>query len=1007
MKKVYVLLYVFLMLMLSSLVVAETLYIQSTPYTNAHWNGKITTRTEWGQSFTFKNDSTQYQLTNFSARSWSASSCISCSTTLFNFTLYNESTNVTLLAWGSVLGASFSNGAWTKIQINQTLHPINNDSEVYMFVENNRTGADGYWQWGFSSNNYPDGQVYRSSADGVWSGQVAEDMTFRVYAQDFIPPPGIAGEVTLKLPLNSTTTKNETSVFSYNVSFDPTNCSLYTNQTGVFNITNTTTSALANQTEIFNVTLTDGYVLWTVGCNNGTDDILANENRTFFVDASDPTIDVFGDISTNQSFTLGPISATFNFTDNLLLHTYNISIDNTQIQSQTGLNTTFFQVNFSHDTSYLNHGVHNLTIVLADGHTANKLYHPQSYKLSNGIFNDYLQIEFEPPYKWGQLKIKNKNKHFLDNWNWEEEKDRFKFSFKPHDKRKKYVFTIETDGPITIIENDQTKYKKWLIYNDHWLDFMPYQDVELNRLSDNEVEVTINNVNEYQDLITFESLGDLNIVTQTYEFYKANVTVSFDNNTLGNVPRNHLLEITRDPTFISGADAILSVDGRNITPLKVTGSNLIAFQSIDSVVYTNTSIQLPLNWTFNITGPVSFVTNTTNTTNQTLFGAGVGLCAGDLIYPVVNITYYDQVSGIQLSAQNDYGVILDDGINQTNLTGIFSDLTPNTHVFCTNLNPTVVNYTWNMYGDMEITRIDYATKFFNIPFGGPIVVGNNPTNDLHITLLDTANATTIQYNWLTTSFQPIDGTLKIFECNVNGTKTLTESVVIVNGIAIANIVLLNKLYSYEVVIGDVTFTDSSFTTCHPEPSNTATYYINVDAVDLGPELGLLFVDCLLNKIGTDIANMTWTDNPESDTTIEGCLIGFRQTIHGLTQVYENCTTTGSIIRNVPDNGNPYYVTGEVRQGDSVIQCGNTLSFFEDKETSDLLGLTAIFAVILIISTLALIYASKGGDGMLMATGVGVIISFVLGIVGFGWPITLAIVCFVLVIAMIGRYSRAQ
>jgi hypothetical protein len=175
-----------------------------------------------------------------------------------------------------------------------------------------------------------------------------------------------------------------------------------------------------------------------------------------------------------------------------------------------------------------------------------------------------------------------------------------------------------------------------------------------------------------------------------------------------------------------------------------------------------------------------------------------------------------------------------------------------------------------------------------------------------------------------------------------------------------------------------------------------------------PVIGLFSVDCNLEKIAPTIVKMSWTSNIYDSSDITACIVGYRQDIYNKTEVYRSCTnaSSGSLTRDVSVSTSTYYISGEIEQNGNHGVCRNDVVFFAQSDTSSLLGVTGLFAIALLIISLAFLYA---GEGELTIVGalVGVFIAWLLGMLSMPWIIVSGIVIFGVGIIIIGRYTKVN
>lgn len=411
------------------------------------------------------------------------------------------------------------------------------------------------------------------------------------------------------------------------------------------------------------------------------------------------------------------------------------------------------------------------------------------------------------------------------------------------------------------------------------------------------------------------------------------------------------------------------------------------------------------NWTFSCQGASAYNTGVeltayVNSSVVPVVPIIINTCGvGSAIYPVLNMTYFDDESGGAITLSNGVDLTFNDGVNTLNHEKVYTGNI--TDSLCTNVNPVNRTYSWNMYGTLNLQKDDYATRLWLIDSADPFNISNNPIYELPLYLIPLNDSSTVNYNWFTTGFQPIDGIMHVYKCEQDGTRTLIESAPITDGNSLANIELLNTPYSYEIYTGGKTYTNNvSYTQCHLESQTDITYYVDVSGTDYGSQIGLYSVQCSVTKSGQDV-QVNWSSNPEDDSAITGCIQAYRDTSSGQVLIYENCTSTGfSITRTIPNNTNSYYAKGKLYQAGYSIECPNVAYFPSVTTAQQSFGLTAVFAVVIFIMSLVLIYHGDG-EGTLIAAVIGVLITAFLGIIIMPWTLAVSIISFLVIIVAIG------
>lgn len=752
----------------------------------------------------------------------------------------------------------------------------------------------------------------------------------------------------------------------------------------------------------------EGNYIWNINCNNNS--FWGDSNFTLIIDTTAPMLE--GTTFANLSiFFNNNLTGQFNFSDNNLVHFVNISIDGIlSIFLNESINLPTFSVDISQNITGLSRGNHNLIVTVSDAHTAKELKDPSGWNVKNGIFNNYLEYNIRGKYTPLDLKISIEDGSIFDDWTYKVKKDSYSEIVKPNKPKSEQIFLIESTQPMEVVTQDNNYGGEWLIIDEHWKDFVlkeePNAIIEyIELINPYTARVKITNITNNINRLEFNSIGDLNILTIIYNFTVANVTETFQNPIFEDFASNLTLDFNGGFTGVPSS-VILQWNDINTTPsLIISNSTLIRYTDIRTAnLNVSNSTNIEHQWFIIFNSSILNETDFTLPQNQTLLNINVSQCEGANIYPILNITYFNEIiQTTELFPQNDFDLTIFDGTFFYNQTGVFtSSPSSSNHTFCTNLNPDQVDYSWTMWNTMEINLISFATRFFNIPAGSPLTLSNNPKTDLSILLIPESNATAVEYTWTTTDFQPIDGTMKVFRCNPDGSESLTDSPVIVSGRAVSNIELLTALYKYTVTIGDTTFSQPSFSTCHPESSTIVTFRVNTGITNVVPAIGLLLTSCSLTKVNNNTVNLEWGINTKSDATIEGCVIARKNTNNGLTTILQNCSNTSNFDTSFSES-NSYFVNAELRQSGITIQCEDVISFFTKTGTQDLLGNAGVFASILLIMGLFLLFVGEG-KGFMGAAGVGIIGAWILGILAFNWIIVSSLIAFLIIITLIGKQA---
>lgn len=374
------------------------------------------------------------------------------------------------------------------------------------------------------------------------------------------------------------------------------NCSLVINGT-----INQTKEVLDNPDQPLNFSeiLSDGSYEYYINCTNGPS--VANSSlRIFHVDTTNPGL-VTNFINNTVNF-ISNLTAQFNVTDNLVLHSINVSIDGSQFEGITSINSSSYSYNLSVNTQNLSVGNHTLTFRFADGHTATELKSSKDYNPSNGLFNNYMKFDFKGEYERTYVKIQNKNSSLFDSFTASPEEDRYSITFEPNSLSDTYEFIVESDQEI-FVYNSPTYKGDWIVFNDHWLDFViPNQknlEVNIRRVKKNEVVVRLTGVDSKLSRLVFQSIGDLNIVTRTYNFFNSNSSLTYTTPVREGSQQTITFEINTSSGITTEASLTWNGSSKTVTRTNFSGFNRYTANFNTSLI-SSSQVTTPFVWTYNI-----------------------------------------------------------------------------------------------------------------------------------------------------------------------------------------------------------------------------------------------------------------------------------------------------------------------------------------------------------------------------------------------------------------------
>jgi hypothetical protein len=497
----------------------------------------------------------------------------------------------------------------------------------------------------------------------------------------------------------------------------------------------------------------------------------------------------------------------------------------------------------------------------------------------------------------------------------------------------------------------------------------------------------------------------LNTVIVVYNFFTASVSETFEDPIVSTTQTEYNLTIANSPIVSS---ALLEWNGTtNLTATRLVLNSTHERMRVLYIPQENitTDVEITHRWWFNVSSGFE----NTSVQTQTIYFPDIGLCSGLRTYPVINFSYRDEVTMDLITADMSYTLDVTDGTNTFNLTGGFSGQTSD--ALCTNLNPDNITFNWAYSGRLTLDKDGYATRVYNIDALAPEQMSNNPVTNKELFLISLGNSTTVTYTWRTTDWALIEGTMQVFRCNENGSTSLVESTPIISGKANANIELITQTYSYNVMIGGVTYSNPiGYSLCHAESATELSFFVEVFETTVDELMGQVTTQCVITKIDSNTVQMDWGPNPLDPTNyLTGCVQVYRDSVLGQTLVFEDCSVEAEGYSRqviIPNSTNNYLVGGVMEFENTRTPCSNTVSFYQTAFSDDVgFGLSGLFGAFMLVASMGLFYA---GDGELtvIGSGVGFIFAWALGVMsGINIMAVSFIIFITLLVAFIGRYSR--
>lgn len=344
-----------------------------------------------------------------------------------------------------------------------------------------------------------------------------------------------------------------------------------------------------------------------IGQCNGTS-LYMNVNSTTYSIIYDPVGPTFTFAHFNDEYGwfTNNITGTWSFYD-LNLYRINITIDEQySIFSQIGLNTTDYTYTLNHFIGNMTPGRHNLTVYMADSHTKKAL--EKEWTTSKSLLGNEMQFDVGKGKEKNSITIAALDKDtFFNPWETEKTQDKITFKYSSKKNLETYHFEITSTKPIDIIDNPKTKWKKWIVTGDEWVDFYtedePDAKVSIVRNSENSVIFEVGGIKDFKS-IEFQSVGEINSIHEHYQFNVYNTTLTYlpsivegqsQNSTLtinhGAQPMNYsqtfTYNFTTHPISTTSYGTYDVLSSQFYSPSVVTTSNLLGTWLIKTVGENN------------------------------------------------------------------------------------------------------------------------------------------------------------------------------------------------------------------------------------------------------------------------------------------------------------------------------------------------------------------------------------------------------------------------------------
>lgn len=719
----------------------------------------------------------------------------------------------------------------------------------------------------------------------------------------------------------------------------------------------------------------------TFSINGTTWDNSRNTTTTnlFYVDTVTPVIaSTFVENITALQTNL--LTAQFNFTDETVLFSWNVTIDGVIIGNQSGLSSTFYQYNMSYNMSGFPYGPHQLRTRVTDGHTAEIL--KEEYEISDGLFNDKLVFSTSS----NDIEVSKKSKSISDTWQTTKELDRYSFSIESSDKSSTQTFVVETEDPIYIINRPDLEYKSWIVSGNHWIDFKVKDqedfEVDIVKLSETTAEVTVSNIKN-PEFVQFESIGELNVYEKNYTFYTFNASISYAPSVIETNPTTFFLTVFKNSSQWSISNVLGYVNSVLISnSLNVSNSSYDIYMATYAPGLGSPAFNT-LSWNFTAT-PQTYVLSA----QQAVVDIMADNCTNSTFARALNFTLLDEVNRTRINGTLNIALTMVSG----NLSQpvIFNQSFSGKDIYSICISPS--DATYNVSAIAQFTSPGYQTRGYYI-LGMTI---NNVTQTVPLLNIPVSVSSIVQTKIYDAGTSlPIEGgyvSLLRYYPETNSYETVEIEQSDALGFSTFSLVPYNTFYKFIVNYnGAIVLND-----------NARTIYTGITSlpIQLSPDLlySLQYVNGVAVNVScnqnTLVCSFFWSDtnNVIQSTQLDVYRVsGFGQQ---LISSQTSSSPSGQLMYTITENttGNNYMAVGyinSVTQG-SVFDAGRAMLSLNDNFTRFGTGGTVIYSALMIIMVMGLIMIDIGPAGIIFGSWAGLLFGALLGIIPITWTALLGI-----------------
>ncbi len=779
--------------------------------------------------------------------------------------------------------------------------------------------------------------------------------------------------------ININTSVNATSTF---------NATLYVNNKT--NVTRTDFPAGANVFVSFNLTMGAGVseqFNYSIKLTNGLTD--KNNTPQFFnMDTALPTITfTFANASTYFGSSL---NGNANFSDALMLFGYNISIDNIiTLANAQDLNVTSVNISFSYNTSNLTMGNHTLRLRVADGHTASVI---SEWDYSTNILTKKIKFKFgEDDF----ISIKPVTFGLFETFKPQKEKDRYSFYWDRDKLIQNISFAVESSKRIYPARNDA--YAGWLIIPelDKWLDFESDANpssVAIKKIDDYNFIITLTDV-KAED-ITFNSIGELNVVTQEYQIFTGNATATFYTPVMETATTQYNITFSYNSTYM--IDVVNVSLFYNTTNINYTArenlSGAIRFSKTFTIPQVNATTAMPVFWNWTAIGVSNNVTNITSFT-QSIANLDIDNCTTYSVY-AINFTTRNETNEQILNAT--VGANVQAGVDDVDFSFLFNLSWDGVPPYSICISPPGANYSTYIQMDYQNERGVAALKTYYLTNA----TLNNQTSLISLYITD--GTSQVKLDVKDENDDPAeDIIIKVLSYDLSTDSYRVTEIVKTDsdGAAQAQMILNTQFYKFILEKDGIVLLATNPTKITSTTGNTFRVSFQTDFftnynIGQGVTRSLGFTNSTLT--------FTYIFSDSTGKASRGCLEIVKRTSSSDTTINESCVTSSAgtinIVLNNPGSAT-YLAKGTIKINPTFLTDFITVSF---DQSYTKWGLEGIFVSFLLITTVTLagVFSPVVAVALMI---VGVVISILANIFYLSWAV---LVSFIIVGAItLYRVSR--